>query len=109
VPRGQWEAAATVGLSRTATLRDVVLPQAVGRVLPPLAGQFISLVKDSSLVSIISIQELTFIANEVTVSTGRVFEVWLTAAALYFLPCLALSLAFRRWERRARRGASDSR
>jgi len=44
----------------------------------------------------------------VTVSTGRVFEVWLTAAALYFLPCLALSLAFRRWERRARRGASDS-
>jgi polar amino acid transport system permease protein len=108
VPRGQWEAAATVGLSRTATLRDVVLPQAVGRVLPPLAGQFISLVKDSSLVSIISIQELTFIANEVTVSTGRVFEVWLTAAALYFLPCLALSLAFRRWERRARRGASGS-
>jgi polar amino acid transport system permease protein len=101
VPRGQWEAADTIGLSRTATMRDVVLPQAISRVLPPLAGQFISLVKDSSLVSIISIQELTFIANEVTVSTGRVFEVWLVAAALYFVPCFALSLAFRRWERRA--------
>ncbi|MFM1991200.1 MAG: hypothetical protein RJA99_4157 [Pseudomonadota bacterium] len=109
VPRGQWEAARTLGLSRIATLRDVILPQAVGRVLPPLAGQFVSLVKDSSLVSIISIQELTFIAAEVTVSTGRVFETWLTAAALYLVPCLALSLAFRRWERRARRGAADAR
>lgn len=103
VPGGQWEAAHAIGLSRTATLLDVVLPQAVSRVLPPLAGQFISLVKDSSLVSIISIQELTFIANEVTVSTGRVFEVWLTAAALYFVPCFALSLLFRRWERHAAR------
>jgi len=103
VPGGQWEAAQAIGLSGMATLRDVVLPQAVSRVLPPLAGQFISLVKDSSLVSIISIQELTFIANEVTVSTGRVFEVWLVAAALYFVPCFALSLLFRRWERRAAR------
>ena len=109
VPRGQWEAARTLGLSRTATLSDVILPQAIGRVLPPLAGQFVSLVKDSSLVSIISIQELTFIAAEVTVSTGRVFETWLVAAALYLVPCLALSLLFRRWERRARRGSADAR
>lgn len=109
VPRGQWEAARTLGLSRTATLLDVILPQAIGRVLPPLAGQFVSLVKDSSLVSIISIQELTFIAAEVTVSTGRVFETWLVAAALYLVPCLALSLLFRRWERRARRGSADAR
>jgi polar amino acid transport system permease protein len=107
VPRGQWEAARSIGLSRRDTMRDVVLPQALRSVLPPLAGQFISLVKDSSLVSIISIQELTFIANEVTVSTGRVFEIWIIAALLYFVPCLLLSLLFRRFEGRGAPRAPD--
>lgn len=104
IERGQWEAAAALGLSRLACLRLVILPQAIRRTLPPLASQAISLVKDSSIVSLISIQELTFVAQQAVVSTRRPFEIWLATAALYFLVCLVLSLVFRRLERQGDRG-----
>jgi polar amino acid transport system permease protein len=97
---GQWDAAASLGLDRRRTLRQVILPQAIARMVPPLCGQFISLVKDSSIVSLISIQDLTFMASDIAVSTTRVFEVWLTASAIYFGLCLGLSLLFARLERR---------
>ncbi len=97
---GQWDAAAALGMTRGRALRLVIVPQAVARMVPPLCGQFISLIKDSSIVSLISVQDLTFMANDVAVSTGRVFETWLTAAGLYFAVCFALSLLFRRWEGR---------
>jgi polar amino acid transport system permease protein len=100
VQPGQWDAAAALGLRRGPMLRLVVLPQAVARMVPPLCGQFISLIKDSSIVSLISIQDLTFMANDVAVSTTRVFETWLTASGLYFALCMGLSLLFGRWERR---------
>lgn len=100
VPIGQWEGAAALGLHPQQTLNHVILPQALRTVVPPLAGQFISLIKDSSLVSLISIQEMTFSGNELAVSSGRVFEVWLTVAALYFLLCFGLSRLFRRLERK---------
>lgn len=100
VERGQWEAGSALGLSRGAVLRTIVLPQAISRSLPPLANQFIALVKESSIVSIVSIQELAFMANEVAVSSGRIFEVWITASVLYFVMCGALSLLFDRLERR---------
>lgn len=98
VDRGQWEASSSLGLSRWQAFRLVVLPQAIARTLPPLAGQFITLVKESSIVSIVSIQELTFMANEVAVTSGRIFETWLTASAMYFVVCFGLSLLFRRLE-----------
>jgi polar amino acid transport system permease protein len=104
IEKGQWEAAAAMGLSRLRTLRLVILPQAIQRVTPPLANQFISLVKDSSIVSLISIQELTFLGNEVAASTSRVFEVWIVVAAMYFLLCWSLSIGFGRLERRMDRG-----
>ena len=91
-------------MSRLQTLRLVVLPQAIQRVVPPLAGQFISLVKDSSIISLISIQELAFLGSEVSASTGRVFEVWIVVSALYFVVCFGLSLAFAKLERRLARG-----
>jgi polar amino acid transport system permease protein len=100
VPKGQWEAASALGMNSGQMMREVVLPQAVQQMIPPLAGQFISLVKDSSLISLISIQELTFAGTELAVSSGRVFEVWLTVAALYFLLCFGLARLFRRLERR---------
>jgi polar amino acid transport system permease protein len=100
VGRGQWDAAQSLGLSRFDQMRDVILPQAVRRTLPPLASQFISLIKDSSIVSLISIQELTFMASQVVVSTQRVFEVWITVAAMYFGLCFVFSWAFARLERR---------
>lgn len=99
---GQWDAAAALGLSRWGVLRRVILPQAVRRMVPPLAGQFISLVKDSSIVSLVSVQDLTFMANDVAVSTQRVFETWITTSAIYFAVCFALSRLFSRWEVRAR-------
>lgn len=104
IEKGQWEAATAMGLTRVQTLRKVILPQAIQRVVPPLAGQFISLVKDSSMVSLISIQELTFLGNEVAASTNRMFEVWITISAMYFVICYGLSLAFGRLERRMARG-----
>ena len=100
IPRGQWEGAAALGLPPRPTLAKIILPQALRAVVPPLAGQFISLIKDSSLISLISIQELTFAGTELAVSSGRVFEVWLTVAALYFLLCFGLARLFRRLEGR---------
>jgi polar amino acid transport system permease protein len=100
IEKGQWEAGRSLGLSHLQLLRLVVLPQAFRRILPPLAGQFISLIKTSSIVSLISIQELTFSAGEVAVSTGGVFEVWLIAAGMYLAICYPCSVVFARLERR---------
>ena len=100
VGRGQWEAAASLGLSRTTTLRDIVLPQALRRVLPPLVNQLTSLVKDSSIISLISIPELTYAASEVVASTRAVFEVWIFVAVLYFVLCSSIALLGGRLERR---------
>ena len=100
VPKAQTEAGFSVGLTGRQLMQHVILPQAVQRVVPPLAGQFITLVKDSSIVSLISIQELTFLAVETAVSTSRMFEVWITVAALYFGVCFCCALLFNRLERR---------
>ena len=102
IERGQWEAGEALGLSRFRVLRTIILPQAISRSLPPLATQFIALVKESAIVSIVSIQELAFMANEVAVSSGRIFEIWITASILYFLMCGSLSLLFDRMERSSR-------
>ncbi len=101
VPKSQIEAGESIGLSRGDVLRFVIFPQALRNVLPPLAGQFIQLIKDSSLVSLVSIQELSFMAQDVQVSTQRVFEVFLFIAIIYFVICFGLSRAFAALERRA--------
>ena len=103
VPGEQVEAARSLGLGGWQCFRLVVLPQALRAVTPPLASQFIMLVKDSSIVSLISVQELTFLGTEVAVSTQRRFETYLTVAAFYFLLCFALSRLFAWAERRQRR------
>jgi len=103
VPRAQIEAGDSLGMSRTDVVRFIVLPQALRNVLPPLAGQFIQLIKDSSLVSLVSIQELSFMAQDIQVATQRVFEVFVFVAALYFVICFGLSQLFVLLERRAAR------
>ena len=100
VPLGQREGARSIGMSYVQEMRYIVLPQALRRVVPPLANQFISLIKDSSIVSLISIQELTFKTLELVSSTRMVFEGWLTAAAFYFVISFALSRLFARLERK---------
>ena len=99
IGKGQWEAARAIGLSRYHVLRDVILPQALRTILPPLAGQFITLVKDSSIVSLISVQELTFLTQDVSNTTTHFFEAWMITAALYFMMCFPLAVLFRRFER----------
>jgi polar amino acid transport system permease protein len=103
IPGNQIEAGDSLGMSRADVTRFIVLPQALRNVLPPLAGQFIQLIKDSSLVSLVSIQELSFMAQDIQVATQRVFEVFLFVAALYFVLCFGLSQLFGVLERRAAR------
>jgi len=94
----QWEASAALGLTWLQQMRFIVLPQATRRVLPPLTNEFINTIKYSSIVSIISIQELTFQGMQVMSSTQRTNEVWLTISLMYFLLCFAVSLIARRLE-----------
>lgn len=100
VDKGQREAARSIGMSHLQELRYIVLPQAMRKVLPPMANQFITLVKDSSLVSLISVPDLTFKTVELVASTRMIFEAWLVAAAFYFTICFGLSMLFRKLERR---------
>jgi polar amino acid transport system permease protein len=100
IPRGQWEAAHSLGLGTFDAYRYVILPQAIRRVLPPLAGQAISLIKDSSLVSTIAVYDLTMQGQKIVSETFLVFEIWFTVAAIYLVMTLSLSLAVRLLEHR---------
>jgi len=91
VNRGQWEASYTLGLGAYQNYRYIILPQAIRRILPPLTSQAISLIKDSSLVSIIAIYEMTMYANEIASETFLVFEIFFTIAAIYLSLALILS------------------
>ena len=95
---GQWEAASSLGLSRPQQMWYVVLPQALPRMLPSLGGQFISAIKDSAIVSVVSIQELTFQGLEIMAATHLSLELWITIALLYFLLTFGCSLLVRRME-----------
>ena len=92
IHRGQWEAAFSIGLNTYQTYRLIVLPQAIRRILPPLTGQAVSLIKDSALVSTIAIYDLTMRGQEIIAETFLVFEIWFTVAAMYLMITLALSL-----------------
>lgn len=91
IPKGQSEAARSLGMSAAETMIHIVLPQAFKRVLPPLAGQFISLIKDSSLVSVIAITDLTKSGREIITSSFATFEIWFTVALLYLVVTSVLS------------------
>jgi len=98
VAKGQWEAGAALGLKRWQILRQIIFPQALRPMVPPLASQFISTIKDSAIVSVISIQELTFQGMELMSATYLTFEIWLCIALLYFLLTFGCSLLARRLE-----------
>lgn len=100
VPRGQAEAARSLGMTPAQAMRHVILPQAIRKSLPALAGQFISLIKDSSLVSVMALTDLTKAGREVVSSSFSPFEVWFSVALLYLVLTGALSLLVRRLERR---------
>ncbi|MCF8057292.1 MAG: amino acid ABC transporter permease [Desulfocapsa sp.] len=100
IEREQWEASAALGLTWLQQMCFIILPQAARRVLPPLANEFINTIKYSSIVSVISIQELTFQGMQIMSSTQRTIEVWLTISFMYLLLCFSVSLFARRLELR---------
>lgn len=101
IPKGQWEAADSLGLSAWVKYRYVIAPQVLAAITPALAGQAISLIKDTSIVSLISIQEMTFVGTEMANSSGLIFEIWLIVGLAYLLLCLTLSFIFKRIEKRS--------
>jgi polar amino acid transport system permease protein len=100
VDKGQYEGARTLGLSRGQTLRRIVIPQAVRAVIPPMGNNMIALLKDSALVSVIGVMELTLAAQQAISRTYRPFEFYLAAAFFYYVINLALEAGLRHLERR---------
>ena len=107
VPRGQTEAAQTIGLTRAQAMRYVILPQAIRRILPPLANQFIYIVKMSAFASVIGMSELTRRANELVVTEYRPLEIYSLLILEYLVLVLIISAAVRWLERKM--GADDNR
>ena len=100
IDRGQWEAARSLGLSHRQALLWVILPQAVRRMIPPLTGEAVSLVKESSLLSVIGVAEMTYHAKNLSAATFETFAAYLPLAALYLCITLPLSWFTRHIERR---------
>jgi len=101
IHRGQTEAARSLGMSYAQCMYHIILPQALRRILPPLAGQFISLIKDSSLLGIIAIRELTKAAREAVTSSLQPFELYMMLAVLYLVLTFTLSMFVQHLERRS--------
>ncbi|MGW4928503.1 amino acid ABC transporter permease [Agromyces sp. NPDC004153] len=100
VPKGQWEAGYTIGMSNAKTLRRIILPQAARVSVPPLSNTFISLVKDTSLASLILVTELFRVAQQIAAFSQQFMLLYLEAALIYWLFCLALSSGQNALERR---------
>ena len=104
VPRGQWEAGTTVGLSRFQTYLYVILPQAVPLMLPPLTGILVNLIKHSAILSFVAVFELTTEARNLIGDTFMSFEIWFVVGPMYLVLTISLSTFVGWLERRVRRG-----
>ena len=103
IPHGQTEAAQALGMNRWQTLRHVVLPQALRVVIPPMTNDFIALFKDSSIVSVITMVELTKVYGMLAMSTYDYIGLGLMTAAIYFALSYPASLLAQRLERKLHR------
>lgn len=101
LPKGQMEAAQALGLRRVTALRRVLIPQAVPLILPAITGQFVQLIKDTSLLYTISVLELTQAANEVGNETYSFLEAYLVSWALYLVVCITLNILVDLYEKRS--------
>ncbi len=97
---GQWEAAASIGMSRAQAYRYIILPQSVRFMLPPLTGEVVHLIKSSAIVSVIAVAELTTIGRNIISDTYMSFEIWFTVAAVYLALTLVLSFGASAIEKR---------
>jgi polar amino acid transport system permease protein len=103
VPKGQREAAQVLGLTPAQSFIRIVLPQAIRMTLPPLASNFVQLIKFSSLGAVISVSEITRRGMELSSSTFRPLEIFSFIAVVYFFICWPLAMAIRIWEGRLAR------
>jgi polar amino acid transport system permease protein len=106
IPSGQMEAARSLGMTYWQSMRYVILPQAVRNVLPPLGNDFIAIVKDSSLVSVLGVQDITQLGKVYSASTFRFFETYNVVGFLYLVMTIGLALLVRFTEKRM--GKSES-
>jgi polar amino acid transport system permease protein len=107
IGRGQMEAARSLGMTSGQAMRYIILPQAIRTVLPPLGNDFVAMLKDSSLVSVLGVADITQLGKVYSASTFRFFETYNVVAYLYLLMTVGLSLAVGAAERRmSRRGSS---
>ena len=100
IPGGQWEAADALGMRRSATLRKIILPQAMRIIVPPTGNQFIAMLKDSSLVSVVGVWDLMFVARAQGRAEFRMLEMLITASLIYWFLSIILELLQARIERR---------
>jgi len=107
VNRGQWQAASALGLSHLQTLRLIVLPQALKLIIPAVGNQFIAMQKDSSLVSVMGVWEITYRANRFARKDSKYMEMFLLAAAIYWVLTIFSEWGLARLE--GRMGRSDTR
>jgi polar amino acid transport system permease protein len=103
VPAGQVEAARIIGLGPALIFTRILLPQSLGLMIPPLTGVLIGLAKDTAILSVISVHELTYVTKRVVSRTYAPFEVWAMVAAIYWVALTALEVALRRVEWRVTR------
>jgi cystine transport system permease protein len=108
VDRGQWEAAASIGMTRAQTMRRAILPQAARTALPPLGNSFISLVKDTALAATIQVPELFRQAQLITARTFEIFTMYLAAALIYWILASLLAHLQNRLEARVNRHDLES-
>lgn len=106
VPHGQVEAARSLGMSARLTMRRIVLPQAMKLIIPPLGNNFVILIKDTSLVSTITLVELTLTAQRLIGSTYKPFEMYLMAAVLYAVLTTSASVLLAQFEKRTMKGVA---
>ena len=107
IDKGQWEAAASIGMTPWQTMRRAILPQAARVALPPLSNSFISLVKDTSLAATIQVPELFRQAQLITSRTLEVFTMYLAASLIYWIMATVLSALQNHFENRLNRQERD--
>ncbi|EGB13989.1 polar amino acid ABC transporter, inner membrane subunit [Pseudodesulfovibrio mercurii] len=100
IHKGQMEAARSLGMTKVTAMRKIILPQAFKRILPPLAGQFISLIKDSSLLGVMAIRELTKATREAVTTSLMPYELWFVCGVLYLVITFTLSMFVQYLEKR---------
>jgi len=109
VPRGQWEASVALNMSRTQALSRIILPQALVAMIPPWGNLFIELLKSTALVSLITISDLTFKAQELNTTTYRTIEIFSIVLIIYLVLSLSITTVIRQLERIAATGLARGR